>query len=273
MSLQIEYPACPLCAESGAALGTADCTLHPLWHEPLPRSLEWLRCVSCGHIYTRYYWSTEGLKEVFARAHSNQLAGGDADVKRTVWASVVERSMHALGGYRATMSGERPPTWIDVGCGDGALVMTAADFGFHAIGLDARADAVARIQALGFSAQQVDFMNVLLDEKVDVISMMDVLEHIPYPARALEKANMLLRPGGLLVISLPDLTSSSWRIMDAMKTNPYWMEIEHHHNFSRDRLARLLKQWGFVIADFAIPYRYKAQMEIYAIKEETEQGI
>lgn len=240
MSLQIEYPACPLCAESGAALGTADCTRHPLWHEPLPRSLEWLRCVSCGHIYTRYYWSTEGLKEVFARAHSNQLAGGDADVKRTVWASVVERSMHALGGYRATMSGERPPTWIDVGCGDGALVMTAADFGFHAIGLDARADAVARIQALGFSAQQVDFMNVLLDEKVDVISMMDVLEHIPYPARALEKANMLLRPGGLLVISLPDLTSSSWRIMDAMKTNPYWMEIEHHHNFSRSQFAKTM---------------------------------
>lgn len=181
--------------------------------------------------------------------------------------------MHALGGYRATMSGERPPTWIDVGCGDGALVMTAADFGFHAIGLDARADAVARIQALGFSAQQVDFMNVLLDEKVDVISMMDVLEHIPYPARALEKANMLLRPGGLLVISLPDGMCSSWRIMDATKTNPYWMEIEHHHNFSRSRLASLLKQWGFTIVDFATPYRYKAQMEIYAIKEETEQGI
>ena len=38
-------------------------------------------------------------------------------------------------------------------------------------------------------------------------------------------------------------------------------------------VASLLKQWGFTIVDFATPYRYKAQMEIYAIKEETEQRI
>lgn len=144
--------------------------------------------------------------------------------------------------------------------------MTAADFGFSAIGLDARAETVARIQQLGFNAQQADFMKVAFDGRPDVLSMMDVLEHMPYPREALLKAASVLRPGGVIVISLPDLTCSSWRIMDAIKANPYWMEIEHHHNFSRQRLTSLLQDCGFELASVAIPNRYKAQMEIYATR-------
>ena len=155
---------------------------------------------------------------------------------------------------------------MDVGCGDGALSMTAADFGFSAIGLDARAETVARIQQLGFNAQQADFMKVAFDGRPDVLSMMDVLEHMPYPREALLKAASVLRPGGVIVISLPDLTCSSWRIMDAIKANPYWMEIEHHHNFSRQRLTSLLQDCGFELASVAIPNRYKAQMEMYAVR-------
>lgn len=267
MNLQIEYEACPLCKESGVAIGVADCTRHTLWHEPLPRTLEWMRCSACGHVYTRYHWSENGLKEVFSKAHTNQLAGGDPDMKRTIWAPTIERTIDVLGGYMKVMNKEQRPTWMDIGCGDGALVMTASDFGFNAIGLDSRAETVSRIKALGFSSQQIDFMNIDENEKVDTISMMDVLEHIPYPTTALKKIKKLLRPGGALIISTPDLTSSSWRIMDAMKSNPYWIEIEHHHNFSRDRLFNMLVECGFVIAGLSTPYRYKAQMEVCAINE------
>lgn len=45
--------------------------------------------------------------------------------------------------------------------------------------------------------------------------------------------------------------------MDAAKSNPYWMEIEHHHNFSRERLIALLGERGFEVADFGIPYSIK----------------
>ena len=50
----------------------------------------------------------------------------------------------------------------------------------------------------------------------------------------------------------------------AANSNPYWREIEHHHNFSRQRLMALLDECGFDVVDFAIPLRYKAQMELYA---------
>ncbi len=102
---------------------------------------------------------------------------------------------------------------------------------------------------------------------LDVISMCDVLEHMPYPREALAQAHSLLRPGGLLLISLPNLESSSWRLMDQASANPYWAEIEHHHNFGRSRLSALLREHGFSVAMFDIPYRYKAQMELYARRD------
>lgn len=267
--LQIAYSGCPLCMGESNLVGSADCTLYPNWHEPLPVFLDWMRCTSCAHVHTRHYWSEAGLNEVFRSAHSSQLAGmgESADVKRASWAPVVERVIQLIGGGASLFREGQAPIWMDVGCGDGALTMTATDFGFIAIGLDARAETVSRIQQLGFKAQLGDFMRIAFEGQANIISMMDVLEHMPYPRAALEKAAQVLAPGGVIVISLPDITSSSWRIMDAANANPYWIEIEHHHNFSRQGLVGLLRDCGFEPSDFALPFRYKAQMEIYAIKK------
>lgn len=268
MGLQTRYECCPLCGGQGALAGSADCTRHLLWHEPIPRTLEWMSCQVCAHVYTRYYWTADGLREIFTSSHQNQLVGGDPDVNRGIWAPVIDRAINILGGTNNLLTRETAPVWMDVGCGNGALAMTAADFGFNAVGLDARADAVSRIKALGFNARQCDFMDVQEEDgSIEVISMMDVLEHIPYPISAIDKARSMLRDnGGLLIISLPDLSSSSWRIMDAVQANPYWMEIEHHHNFSRHTLISLLNKCGFSVHGFHVPYRYKAQMEVYAMK-------
>jgi predicted O-linked N-acetylglucosamine transferase (SPINDLY family)/SAM-dependent methyltransferase len=267
--LQQEYACCPLCGGKSALRCRADCSRHSLWHEPLPRILEWMRCTNCHHVYTRQFWTQAGIDELFRNAHQNQLAGFGAsqDAKRANWVPVVDKVLNLLGGYRSIMDNGSHPTWVDVGCGDGALAMTASDYGFSALGLDARSEAVRRIIELGFKAQEGDFMQCTFEHKLDVLSMMDVLEHMPYPGLALGKAAELVRPGGVLVISLPDLSCSSWRMMDAAKSNPYWMEIEHHHNFSRERLIALLGERGFGVADFGIPHRYKAQMELYAVRK------
>ncbi|HLT27715.1 MAG TPA: class I SAM-dependent methyltransferase [Zeimonas sp.] len=267
--MRIAYPACPLCEAESLPLGAADCTRYPNWHEPLPTSLEWMRCGQCGHVHTRHYWSEAGLVEVFRYAHATQLAGmtENPDAKRAIWLPVVQKVLALLRphgqSYQAFLAAGAP-LWVDVGCGDGALTMTAADFGFDTVGLDARAETVACLRQLGFDARHGDFAKVEFDRQPDVLSMMDVLEHMPYPREALHKAATVLRPGGLIVISLPDLSCSSWRLMDAAQRNPYWMEIEHHHNFSRGRLLALLAECGFEVVDFAIPLRYKAQMEVYA---------
>jgi len=258
--LQALYSACPLCEGASVTLGFANCAAHELWHEPLPATIEWMRCASCGHVHSRRYWTEAGLVEL------SRSAAGIAP-KRTVWTPVVERVVTSLGGYRAVAARDTRPVWVDVECGDGALVMTAADYGFAAVGLEVRPHAASRLQELGFTALANDFMQLKFEVVVDVLSMMDVLEHVPRPRESLRKAAQVLRPGGVLVISTPDLTSSRWKVMDAKKLNPQWMALDNYHNFSRDRVIALLRETGFEILDFTVPNPFEARMELYAVRQ------
>ena len=49
---------------------------------------------------------------------------------------------------------------------------------------------VTALTALGYMAVRSDFLELTISEKVDVISMADVLEHMPYPRIALAKVWM-----------------------------------------------------------------------------------
>jgi protein O-GlcNAc transferase len=276
-ALQTAYLACPLCQGTSVTLGFANCTAHPLWHEPMARTIEWMRCPSCGHVHNRSHWNEAGRAQLLLKGHAQRPAenaaavAADADALRATWAPVIDKVVGALGGYGAVVNRDSRPVWVDVGCGDGALVMTASDSGFAAVGLDTRADAVTRIQGRGFTALQHDFMDLKFEVVVDVLSMMDVLQQLAFPRDALRKAAQVLRPGGVIVISAPDLTCSSWKAMSEANINPYWAELEHQHHFSRDRLIALLRECDFEIAGFSIPNRYKAQMEIYAVRKTGNQ--
>jgi protein O-GlcNAc transferase len=264
--LQLGYSGCPLCQGTSVSLGFANCTKHPLWHEPLPPTSAWLRCASCGHVHNQSYWTEAGLAEIQRNEPVAALASATLEARRAAWVPVVDKVVGLLGGYRAILDGRPRPIWVDVGCGDGSLIMTAADSGIASIGLETRAAAVTRIQGLGFNTMQHDFMTLKFEVTPDVLSMMDVLEQIPAPREALRKAAQVLRPGGVLVVSTADMAASSWRAMEAEQVNPYWTDLERLHNFNREQLVSLLRESGFEIADFAIPNRARAQMEIYAIR-------
>jgi ADP-heptose:LPS heptosyltransferase/SAM-dependent methyltransferase len=267
--LQSLYQACPLCGGATSPMGVAECVGHPLWHEPLPRSLEWMRCSMCQHIHTRHYWTEAGLGEV-ARSRPVYPAvdvPATLAARRAGWTRMVEKVVGLLGGYRTVFSKSDRPMWIDVGSGDGSLLMTAADYGFAAIGLETSPELVSRTQALGFNALLRDFMTLRFDVLADVLSMTEVLAQIPDPREALRKAARLLRPGGVLTLSAADSSSSGWRLMEAAKTNRYWMELERFHIFSRECLIALLGDAGFEVAEVGVSVRDPAHTELYAVRK------
>ncbi len=271
-ALRRPYEACPLCGAVSVTLGFANCSGNALWHEPLPPTIEWMRCPACGHIHSRSHWTAAGLLEVRRKAPAPPpLSAANLDRRRAVWAPVLERATAALGGYRTVLRCEGRPVWVDVGCGDGSLVMAAADYGFAAVGLETRAEAAAGIQRLGFTALHSDFLELKFEVVVDVLSMMEVLEQLPEPRAALRKAAQVLRPGGVLVVSTADPSASSWQLMEHENVNPYWADLERHHHFGRERLCSLVSESGFEVTAFAIPDRYKAQMELYAVRAPARQ--
>ncbi len=269
------FERCPLCAapvEQGEPYKVATCTAHPLYNPALPATLRWQRCGECGHIFTESYWSDAGERVLFASALPWQTPDTTQSERlRNLWAPTVTAVAERLCATRGRENvfgtiGDKRPRWLDVGFGNGALVMAADEFGFDATGIDVRSEPVERMQALGYAGICARFDKVELDGSVDVLSMADALEHMPDPHAALEKSRALLYGEGLLYISCPNSETSTWRLWEAAGTNPYWGELEHYHNFSRSSLLALLDRHGFGVVHYGVSARYYSCMEITARK-------
>src|SRR5579883_2285337 len=260
------YEACPLCdGQEATHVITAECSGHALYQPSLPATQRWVRCVACQHVFTDGYFGEAALAVLFSGAHPHQVPGHDVAGGRAVSAEIVRRVTDLLHPGGA----EQPGRWLDVGFGNGALLTTAAEFGYEVCGVDTRRACVDRLREFGFAAWQGDFLRFSAPDGrgFDVLSLADVLEHMPFPRTALRHARDLLREGGLLFVSMPNLDSFQWQHMDATRQNPYWAELEHYHNFGRRRLHALLRESGFSPCSYDISRRYLACMEVVARRD------
>lgn len=252
------FNGCPLCEGNGTIYLEADCSQHALYKKPLPQTITWLRCDQCGHIYTSGYFTKAALELVFSDAHANQTPGVNVEQDRFTWADVVA----SVSSIRKSYEGR----WLDVGFGSGNLLLTAMEFGYEALGIDLRESSVNSLRTFGLQVSCSDLLDLEVDSPVDVISMADVLEHMPFPKPALQRAHEILGPNGTLFLSMPNIDAPLWKILDLNSQNPYWGELEHYHNFGRVRLIKLLEEHGFKFVHYNVSKRYRSCMEVIATK-------
>jgi SAM-dependent methyltransferase len=104
--------------------------------------------------------------------------------------------------------------WLDVGFGAGALMRAAAGRGWSVAGTEMSPSATEAVRALGFEVHLAQVQDLdLPGGSFDVISMVEVLEHVPDPDALLSAAARLLRPGGALYATTPHARGISARIM------------------------------------------------------------
>ncbi|TRW49816.1 bifunctional 2-polyprenyl-6-hydroxyphenol methylase/3-demethylubiquinol 3-O-methyltransferase UbiG [Aliidiomarina halalkaliphila] len=98
---------------------------------------------------------------------------------------------------------------IDVGCGGGLLTEAMAKAGAQVTGIDMSPDAlgVARLHALE-SELNIDYQQITAEDfaanhagQFDVVTCMEMLEHVPDPAAVVQACAQLVKPGGRLVFS------------------------------------------------------------------------
>lgn len=252
---RIPYLACPLCGSARMVEhATADCSAHPMYDGRLDSTMRWMRCEECSHVFTDGHWGGEALALIFAKTHPEQAPGHDLERQRYGSARIVEKVAEIVkpGG-----------TWLDIGCGNGSLVLTAAEFGFMPEAIDSRPSTIAAMRAMGIPVWR-DWDGADALNKRSVISMADVLEHTAHPRESLDWVRHRLERDGALFLSTPNMDTAVWRDLDAKQANPYWIEIEHYHNFTRDRLYRLLEEQGFEPVWYGVSQRYRCGMEVIA---------
>jgi SAM-dependent methyltransferase len=252
---RILFDACPLCADKRLAkLRTADCSRHPLYRPVVAPVMTWMRCQACGHVFTDGYFSPEVAAEIFQHTNPGQQPGAQFEQNRMISARIAERVARYVS----------EGTWLDVGFGNASLLFTAQEWGFAPMGLDLRPSSVEALQRLGIEARCADLTTLEAPARFAVISLADVLEHMPFPQHGLAAAHRLLRADGVLFVSMPNYDCMAWRLLDAGNANPYWGELEHFHNFSRARLCAVLEEHGFEPVHYAVSERYRVCMEVIA---------
>ena len=77
----------------------------------------------------------------------------------------------------------------------------------------------------------------------DVITLMDVLEHVSDPADMIQRCRALLKPGGILVVNTPD-AASAWARAFGRRWHAY-CPPEHLSYFNPNNASDLLQRSGF----------------------------
>ncbi len=137
-----------------------------------------------------------------------------------------------------------PPAcrFLEVGCGTGfVLQMVAEAFpAWETCGTDLHLEALrfARQRNARISLFQADIVTLPLHDWCDVVGLFDVIEHIEDDVRFLQAACALLRPGGLLVVSVPQ---HPWLWSD------YDSKGGHKRRYIRRELRRKLESLGLKI--------------------------
>jgi SAM-dependent methyltransferase len=135
---------------------------------------------------------------------------------------------------------------LDVGCGDAKFLWALNPDRWQRAGVERSVDTVelVRQRIPGIELHAGDIFNPALKSGTfDVVTFWHVLEHLPDPARALDCAASLLRPGGLIIISLPSIDS-----LQASLFRRHWYGFDdvprHLHHHSHDSLNLLLDRCG-----------------------------
>jgi SAM-dependent methyltransferase len=131
-----------------------------------------------------------------------------------------------------------PALIVDLGCGDGAATALAARVspGHRFLGLDWSADALRRAHTRGLALIRAEAEPACLpiaSGRADVVIMSELIEHLVDPDSVLDEVRRVLRPGGTLLLSTPNLAAWYNRGLLALGVQPVFTEVSLRGVFGR----------------------------------------
>jgi methionine biosynthesis protein MetW len=142
---------------------------------------------------------------------------------------------------------------LDIGCGSGGLLERLAGHAGYRAGVELSATAAAEAAKVADEVANLPIDGGLpfAPESFDVVVCADVLEHLPEPADALAAAARLCRPGGAVVVSVPNVAYWQARLRllrGVWRYEPTGLFDTGHLRFlTRDTLLDLVSTSGLAV--------------------------
>ncbi len=133
--------------------------------------------------------------------------------------------------------------WLDVGCSAGFVVEAAENLGFTGYGIDVEKAGVKygkEVLGLANLIQGTLTEHKYPNQYFDVISVYDVIEHVPDLNQFLKEIKRILKPQGFIDIGTPNI--GHWRVPKILSTWNEFKPSEHLYYFNKKTLEQLLKK-------------------------------
>ncbi|WP_235938454.1 class I SAM-dependent methyltransferase [Chitinophaga solisilvae] len=230
----IYYNSCPLCGSSQLheALTAKDYTVSK-------ETFSIIHCGGCSGRFTQHVPDSENIGRYYQSqeyiSHSETKEG----LINRLYHSVRKITLRSKQNWVRNGSGIKTGSLLDIGCGTGAFLHYMQTSGWTVTGLEPDENARHNAKTLyGLEPLPIEQLFTLPAGQYDAITMWHVLEHVHELHRYLDHIRTLLKPGGTLLIAVPNYTSP-----DAEHYGQYWAAYDvprHLYHFSPSSMEKLL---------------------------------
>lgn len=223
---------------------------------------EVVACNGCGLVYVTPRLQGQALIDVYGEGYwksDDPKVRGYADYAReaALYLRTYEKRMALVQRWLPAQA-----RILDVGCAAGYFLRVAQRHGHDVHGVElSPAIAGEAVAALGADRVHVGTLDEAIAAKghrpgtFDLITMWDVVEHIPDPQPVLRRIGELLKPQGHLLIETQNVASRWARLLG--RRWHHYKHSEHLYHFAPATLRRLLGDSGFRVVDMGSAYAGK----------------
>ncbi len=235
-----ERAACPLCGSIGEFAYRAG----DLFYRVTDYRADLYTCSGCDSLFQWPVPDAETISSFYPAGYWRESSGSTfLERCQALYVAAVLKLDLMTWFDRLNLPGEA--AFLDFGCGRGDWLAAIKKKGFRAKGLevDSRAVEIAR-DRFGLDVRQGDAASWRPEpESLDAIGFFHLLEHLPAPQEFLQKCRVSLKPGGKLLLRVPNLASLQYRLLRGR-----WKGLEmprHLVMYRPASLTRLLCEQGF----------------------------
>lgn len=206
---------------------------------------DFVSCASCGMVYVRNL--------LIDNVHTHDdLHGSNVPPEGTKiehfqsYGDKYHRAKRIERLVESHFLGRKDISLLDIGCGVGYFLQFMKSRGYENVrGLDVNSKSIRYLKSIGIDAD-VGFVEdqVCADYQFDAIVVDQVLEHVEDPNSILKKCHRILKPGGIIWLSTPNI--QSWHILWRLKQfHRHFTGSGHINHFTPRTLKSVLEKNGF----------------------------
>lgn len=196
-----------------------------------------VRCIECNFVFSEKVQQKNELKAYYQTYAYDRTEEFISKITLKRYIGILEKMSKFRLNNRL----------LDVGCGSGIFLSVAQSMGWECYGVELSEAAVNLCYRKGLTKVQYgELQDVVCSlPEMDIVVMIEVIEHMADPIQVLKLIRGLLRSGGLMYLTTPNFNSLERYLLGERYSVICYPE--HLNYFTKSTIKRMLKNCGFVV--------------------------